>query len=218
MANIITLENGEEIDVDAFPLPEGVSDELFNMTQIAKAMNTSTVTITRWIDQGFPIHQKGGNGQAYEFRLSHCYAWRMWREQSDAADRARKDELAGQLAMQFLGGEEEAGHLKTQLSPKEMKAHLEVEMVRNQAALQREELVKKAHVERVLEGVLITFRQAMTNLPDYMEQEFSLSPIQVEKAEKYCDSLLHDIRLQMSEARFAVGEVVSVADHRGRSA
>jgi len=210
MTDTITLETGEVLDLSAYPLPEGIVDETFNRELLARAMDVSTVTITKWIDAGMPVEQRGGNGQSYAFRLSHCYAWRMWRDDRDSADRRAKEGVAAQMAMHFLGAEEEDAPGRA-LSPKEVKEWSEAELIRNKAAEQRGELVRAAQVQEVLDQVLVSFRNAVMNMPDFLEQEFSLTPHQVAKAEAFCDGILSETRRQIGEAGFAPGDVVTMS-------
>ncbi|MDF1801716.1 terminase small subunit [Thalassovita sp.] len=213
MTTSLTLDTGEVLDMSAYPLPDGYGDEVFNREQLAKAMNTSTVTISKWVDLGMPVAQRGGNGQSYEFRFSHCYAWRLWREGRDADERRARDGRASQLAMLFLGQEEEqADH---RLTPKEVKEWSEAELIRNRASEQRGELVRAAQMQDVLDRVLVSFRNAVMNMPDWLEQEFSLSPQQVDKAQKFCDGILSEARLQVSDAGFHAPEVVALDQRQG---
>jgi len=208
MTNSITLNTGEVLDLALFPLPEGYEDGTFNREQLAKAMNTSVVTISKWVDQGMPVAHRGGNGQSYEFTFSHCYAWRLWREECEAAERRNKESHANQLALLFFGSEEEQP--EWQLTPKEVKERSEAELIRNKAAEQRGELVRAAQMQNLLDHMLVSYRNAVMNLPDYLEQEFSLSPHQVAKAEAFCDGILSETRRQIADAGFEPGEVVAL--------
>lgn len=193
-----------------YPLPDGVTDDVFNVENMALAMNVSTVTISKWIDQGMPVQKRGGNGQSYELRFSHCYAWRKWRESNDRAARDGAKRRAEEKAQMFFG--EEEAPINAGLTAKEVREWSEAELMRNKAALQRGELVRAAVVQTVLEDLLVSVRNAITSAPDFFEQEFSLSPAQVVKAEAYCDNLLIEIRKQISDAAFEAGDVVSITD------
>lgn len=216
MQHTITLESGEVLDLASYPLPDGIEDCTFNREQLAKAMNVSTVTITKWIDQGMPVHQRGGNGQPYEFLFSHCYAWRRWREDQDANTRKIKDDRAAQIAMMFLGDDEEADDVSRTLTAKEVREWSEAELARNRAAEQRGELVRRAQMQDVLDNILVSFRTAVMNLPDWLEQEFSLSPKQVDKAQVFCDGILDETRRQIREAEFEPADVVDLGAGKKR--
>lgn len=204
----ITLENGEVLDLSAYPMPEGSEDEVLNRDQLARAMGTSVVTISKWVDEGMPVAQRGGNGQAYQFVYSHCRAWRLWRDGKDQQERREKDDRARQFSMEWLGDDE--GRADQMLTPKQVKEWSEAELIRNRAAEQRGELVRSAQMQDVLDRVLVSFRTAVMNLPDWLEQEFSLSPHQVDKAQRFCDGILSEARRQISDAGFAAGDVVSI--------
>lgn len=209
MTDVITLEDGEVLDIAAYPLPDGIEDQTFNRELMARAMDVSVVTITKWIDEGMPVLQRGGNGQSYEFLFSQCYAWRLWREGRDAASRQAKLSNANQMAMLFLGQEDTAD--RPNLTPKEVREWSEAELIRNKAAEQRGELVRTAHVTRVLDNVLSGARNAIANAPDWLEQEFSLGPHQVEKSQTYFDGLLDEMRHQIIAAGFKAAPVLPLA-------
>lgn len=216
MTERLELETGEVLNLSDFPLPDGFEDETFNRDELAKAMDVSTVTITRWVDSGMPVAKRGGNGQSYEFQFSHCYAWRMWREDREASDRRAKNDRAAQLSMLFRGVEEEDDDPSHGLSPKAVREWSEAELIRNKAAQQRGELVRAAHVQDVLDTILVSFRNSLSSFPDWLEQEFSLSPHQVDKAQRFCDSMLAETRRQISEAGFqsrAVTDMVGDKHH-----
>lgn len=208
MSNTIKLDTGEVLDLDAYPLPDGIADDVFNRELLARAMSVSTVTISKWIDLGMPVAQRGGNGQAYEFRLSECYAWRMWREGREADQRRAKESNANQMAMMFLNETEEPE--RAALSPKEVREWSEAELIRNKAAEQRGELVRAQQVQEVFDHILASFRNAVMNLPDWLEQEFSLSPHQVDKAQRFCDGILSETRRQVSDFGFEAADVVTM--------
>ncbi len=210
MSRLIKLENGEVLDLDEYPLPDSVEDETFNLELMAKAMGTSTVTISRWIDLGMPVQQRGGNGQSYELRFSHCYAWRKWRDRAESEAQKTLEESARQKAMLFLN-EGDASD-RPHLSPKDIREWSEAELIRNKAALQRGELVRASHVTEVFDLVLSTARNALVTAPDWLEQEFSLSPTQVEKAQAYFDGVLAEMRHKMSMRDAQGAELVSITE------
>lgn len=210
----ITLDTGEVLDLAAYPLPEGVEDETFNLDQLARAMNTSLVTIKRWIDDGMPVLKRGGHGQSYEMQFSHCYAWRMWRQDQSAAERRSKDDKAAQLAMLFLNPEGEIDDDAMRMSPKEYKEHIEAELARNRAAELRGELVRRSGMQEVLDHMLVSYRNALIGFPDWLEQEFNLTPKQVAKAQDFCDGILGETRRQIREAGFVPADVVPIGDRR----
>lgn len=209
MSDLITLEGGEVLDLSEYPLPDDVADTLMNKAELAKAMNVALPTLDKWITQRMPVHDRGGNGRSYAFQLSHCYAWRMNRAEGEAAKRARNNEIADQLAMHFLGIADDDDK-EPMMSARDMRDWAETEIKRNQAAEQRGDLVRTRAVERLLEDLLVAVRRGITGLPDWVEQEFSLSPTQVEKAQNYCDGLLDEMRNQIERTGFGSGQVVEI--------
>lgn len=215
MPEIITLEDGGLLDLSRYPLPDGIDDEVFNIQLMAKAMNTSTVTVNKWIDAGMPVEQRGGNGKSYELRFSHCYAWRLWRDAKDQAKASAKADSAAQKAMLFVGDEDEDA-AEANMSAKEVREWSEAVIIRDKAALQRGEQVKRADVAELLENLLGTVRNTVMNTPDWLEQEFSLSPRQAEKAQSYFDGLLDEMRLQLERAGYRAAEVIDFEDRGSR--
>ncbi|MVO14819.1 terminase small subunit [Parasedimentitalea huanghaiensis] len=212
MSEQIELESGEVLDLSLYPLPDGIEDETFNRDHLARAMAVSVVTITKWVDAGMPVNSRGGNGTSYEFLFSHCYAWRKWREGGEAKERAEKLNSAAQKAMLFINDDEDQENAN--LSAKEVREWSEAMIIRNKAAEQRGDLVRRMHVEAVLDHVLVSFRNAVMNFPDWLEQEFGLSPHQVDKAQKFCDGILDDTRHKISESGFRPAEIVNLSDNR----
>lgn len=212
MSDIITLDSGEELDLSAYPLPDGVDDEVFNIELMAQAMNTSTNTISKWISSGMPVVQQGGNGRAYELSFWQCYAWRKWKDAGEAAEARIKQQSAAQKAMLFRGEDEIDQESPTAgLSAKEVREWSEAELIRNKAAMARGELVRTHDVQRMLEGLLISARNALVNAPDYLEQEFGLNARQVDKAEVYFDGVIDEMRRQIEGAGYSSGDVVSLS-------
>lgn len=216
MENLITLDDGEVLDLSRYPLPEGVEDEVFNIQLMAKAMNTSTVTINKWIDAGMPVEQRGGNGKSYELRFAHCYAWRHWRDGKEQAQARAKADSAAQKAMLFVGENDDSAP-ETKLTAKEIREWSEAMIIRDKAALGRGELVKRGDVQQTLEGILGTVRNTITNLPDWLEQEFSLSPRQADRAQTYADGLLDELRQQLERGGFQSAEVIDLGDRESRA-
>ncbi|AUQ99343.1 hypothetical protein [Phaeobacter inhibens] len=211
MTELITLDSGEVIDLSRYPLPDGIDDEVYNIQLMAKAMNTSTVTVNKWIDAGMPVENPGGNGRSYELRFSHCYAWRKWREGKDQAAVKAKASSAAQKAMLFVGEGDEAAADNT-LSAKEVREWSEAVILRDKAALQRGDLVKRGDVQDIMEKLLGTVRRTITNMPDWLEQEFSLSPRQADKAQTYADGLLDELRLQLERQGYQTADVIDFGD------
>lgn len=213
VTDVLTLDCGEKLDLSAYPLPDGYADEVFNLDLMAQAMNTSTVTISKWISQGMPVVQRGGNGRSYELSFWQCYAWRKWKDGKEQAATKAKEGRAAQMALLFLG--EEQPEDKARLTPKQIKEFSEAELIRNKAAQARGELVRVSDVQPMIERLLVSVRNKLMNAPDYLEQEFGLNARQVEQAQVYFDGLLTDMRLKIQDGGFQAGEVVSLNTETG---
>lgn len=188
--DVINLSDGTELDVSAFPLPEGMVDVVMNRGQIAIAMNTSEVTVSNWISKGFPVLSKGGNGTAYEFQLSHCYAWRQRRDLEVQRASEEADKAAAQMRLEFLNLDDDQAASHGHLTLKQMGEAAEVDYKRNRAAEQRGELVRADRMREMGEKQLTDLRQAIMAIPDYAEQEFGLAPAQAQKLQARCEGAL----------------------------
>jgi hypothetical protein len=63
-----------------------------------------------------------------------------------------------------------------------------------------------------MENLLGTVRRTITNMPDWLEQEFSLSPRQADKAQTYADGLLDELRLQLERQGYQTADVIDFGD------
>ena len=214
MLDIITLADGSTLDVSRFPLPEGLPDGVVNRAQLAVAFRVSENTVTKWVGQGMPAQSEGQNGVAWEFRLSHCYAWRMARDQAARDARDRGDQLAQQAAMAFLNlsGEEvaERGHLTAD----EVRKWAEAEYQRNRVDEQRRDLLRRGPVQEMLDDLVSMVRTTIATLPDYCEREFGLAPADVAKLEARGDQLLFEMRQRIERELLGPAEVIDFAASR----
>jgi hypothetical protein len=135
----------------------------------------------------------------------------MWREQREISEAAAKANSASQKAMLFVG-EGEENSAEATMSAKEIREWSEAVLIRDKAALQRGELIKRADVQEAMENLLGTVRRAITNMPDWLEQEFSLSPRQADQAQTYADGLLDDLRLQLERQGYRSADVIDFGD------
>ena len=195
----ITLSDGTELDVSAYPLPEGVEDVVMNRQQIAHAMNTSEVSITAWVNKGMPVLSRGGNGTAYEFQPSHCWAWRMHDKEVDAKAREAADNAAAQMRLAFQNLDDDQADDQRHLTPKQVSEIAEADYKRNRAAELRGDLVRVDRVRALQERQLNDFRQAAMALPDFAEQEFGLTPAQAEKMQRRCEAMLGEVSLTLRQ-------------------
>jgi hypothetical protein len=134
----------------------------------------------------------------------------MWREQREISEAAAKANSASQKAMLFVGEGEENSPEAT-MSAKEIREWSEAVLIRDKAAQQRGDQVKRSDVVEMLDHLLGTVRNTVMNAPDWLEQEFSLSPRQAEKAQDYFDGLLDEMRLQLERRGYQAAQVVSIA-------
>jgi len=197
-----------------FPLPEGQTDMTVNRRQCATALDVSEPMITRYLEQGLPVLSRGSNGQAYEFRLSEVYAWKMHRD----AEARKQDEAAERAAMQMrllFRNEDEDAEAAGVLTATEIAQEADADYKRNKAAELRGELTRVGRVREVFEDVLVEFRNQVTTLVDFAEMEFSLKPDQVEKMQRRCDAALVAARQNLDRSYPASVERI---DRAGRDA
>ena len=196
MNETITLADGSVLDVARWPLPLGLDDSvLLNKTQLATAMRTSENTIAKWMTLGMPIEGQGANGVSYSFRLSHCFAWRMFRDEQARSEKSRSDNLAQQAAMAFLNLEADEADEIGSLSADEVRRRSIAEYERNKASELRRDLVRADQVLQLMEGLLTIVRTRVMAMPDYVEAEFGLTAVDTAKLQNYCDQTLTDMRV-----------------------
>ncbi|MGC9449675.1 hypothetical protein [Cereibacter johrii] len=210
MLTTVTLTDGSVLDLAAWPLPEGMEDGTLNRAQLARAFSVSENTITKWISQGMPVMSDGQNGVAYEFRLRHCYAWRMERDARARAAKAQGDRLAAQAALAFRNLDEDQAEEEAELTADDLKKWSEAEYHRNRVAEQRGDLVRAGRMRELLEELMVSFGNALDTLPDFCELNFSLSAEQVAKLQERCDAARIDARARIEAALLRPGEVVAM--------
>lgn len=182
-------------DIERFPLPEGQPDVTLNKAQLAEAMCVSETTIDKWIRKaGFPILEGGSNGVAYQFRLSHVWAWRQeWRE----GERAKTEEAqraVQQMRMTLLGLDDDDESREALLSPKERTEELRAESAFLVAARQRRELVPTPQVIELLEGIFGIVRDGLEAHPDRAARLLGLDGQDTEKLVALNDEMLGQLR------------------------
>ncbi|WP_420406922.1 hypothetical protein [Hoeflea sp.] len=184
--------------VSEFPLPEGVDDVLLNRQELADFFAVTANTITAWLGQGLPVEREGTNGQAYEFRASHCYAWRKARERNEHERSAAAQSAIRAMRLALTGGK--PGDSIEALSPKEKQEAIAAQLAYEQFQRARNELIDRGDVTELLEGLFSTVRDVLASLPDTMERENLIAPDDAEKVIDLCDGTLEDMRGQI--ARF----------------
>ena len=192
-----------------YPLPEGVSDEVLNRGQCAIALGVSENMISRYLEQGLPYLTKGSNGQAYEFQLSECYAWKKARDEEMRSKREAAERAAAQIAMEFRNVDEEDREQISGLTSKQVNEESLAIFNYDRAREQRLELVRTLKVEKLFEDILIEFRNQIITLVDFAEMEFGLAPEQVNKLQRRCDGTLVQARLQLEKLTGARGTEIT---------
>lgn len=208
MANFVTLADGSALDVARWPLPEGAQDGVLNRTQLAQAFSVSENTITKWMQLGMPVLSTGQNGVAYEFKLSHCWAWRQERDDTARAIRAKGDQLAAQAALAFRNVDEEEAAQEGHMTAKEVHEWAVAQYHRDRVAEMRGDLVRASRVLTLFEETLNAVRTAVYTLPDYAEREFGLTAKQVATLQGRCDQVLIEMRNAIEREALGSGTVV----------
>ena len=185
------------VDVERYPLPDGVEDVVVNKRHLAEAFKKSLPTIDQWIAEGMPFESKGTNGQAYEFQLSVCYAWRQAREAAEAAEEEKIQSNIRQMQMALLGGG--SGSSEMALTPRQRKELYETEAAYNKLAQSRGELISRADVLAMLERTFSAVRNAVNGMPDRLSRDVGLDGRQSEAAVVVADDLLAELHRELSE-------------------
>ncbi|MFC3180464.1 DUF1441 family protein [Cypionkella sinensis] len=202
------------VDLSRFPLPEGVEDGVLNRAQLALAFNMSENTISKWVLQGMPVQSAGQNGVAYEFCLSHCWAWKQSRDEEAMAAKRRGDQLATQAALAFRNLDADEDEANSHMTAAEVRAWAEAEYHRNRAAEQRGELMRTSRVQQAVEDLIVAFGTAMDTLPDWAELEFGLTPDQVQQLQDKADAIRQEAR-QICERMIGGGGVIPLGAQQG---
>lgn len=213
MDGLLILDDGTQIDRLEFDLPDGFVAERMNREELADAMGVSTNTITKWIGEGMPVAQHGGNGKSYEFDTGDCTIWRMWRDGQNRSRKARIAEAQAQMQSLFRGLDDHDDEAQHRLTAKDIKDLSDAEYARNKVSEQKGDLVRAHLVEAMVQQILITARHAWVGLPDFAEAEFGLTPIQVERMAEYADDALREMKAALRQIATARGEVQPL--HRG---
>ncbi|WP_428924985.1 hypothetical protein [Marinibacterium sp. SX1] len=190
------------------PLPDGMQDSIVNRSQLALALNVSEPTVSKYLAQGLPCAEEGGNGREYAFSLADCYAWRMARDAAALARKREGDQAAAAMNSLFRNLDEDeptAG-----MSAKEIAEASDAEWRWQRAAEGRRELVRVSKVRELFEGALVEIRNTMIAIPDFAEMEFGLSPEQVQKIEGRCDAVLELARARLDDMLAQPGDVVAI--------
>lgn len=214
------MQDGELEDIlRRFPLPEGVEDMEVNRKTLAKALNVSENTISKYQDAGMPVLEAGTNGKDYKFQLSECYAWRMARDADDQARRALETANADQLALAFRNPDEDASEETVGLTARQIADESDAEIKRLRAAEARRDLVNANRMRVLLEDLLVQCRDSIMTMVDFCELEFSLSPDQVAKLQARCVDQLRGMRGAIErEIILPKGDLVAMKEKQAKDA
>lgn len=191
----------------------GSGSEYRSIDEAAKFFGVSDVTMRRWIQDGCPVVEHGGNGVPYKLDLRAIHDWRQGRIAADAEDKRSKAERDAQLKLELLGGDAltVAGE-KAQLSPRERAEALAAEINATKLAELRGELVRVAPLEADLTQAWREFRDRLLALPDELARELSLSKAQTDALQDRLEDALNDLAdRQMEASRQAAGTSLTLA-------
>lgn len=193
-------ENLAEL-VARYPLPGGVPDAIMNKAELAEAFDVSVNAVDQMLRRGLPVEKIGSNGTAYEIKLSHAWAWRQHREDSEAATRAQARTSIAQLELHYAGLQPDA--LTDGLSVADRQA-VAVAMVHHMKASEmRRSLVRVDEMAELIERVLGHVRDAVCALPDRAERELGITEAQAEGLTEICDLILTRAAEMIEDAELA---------------
>ena len=183
-----------EIDelVAKYPLPETVADCVMNREEMAEALATSMNTITAWMNAGMPVQQVGGNGRAYELRLSHCFAWRQAQRASEELRTKTAREAIQSMRLALVGGSD--GNSIEALPPKERREIIAAQIEDERFRAQRNQLLRRDDVREAIEELLTIIRDTMDAAPDRVERINAMPPKAVEAFIGICDGVIEEVR------------------------
>ena len=193
-----------------FPLPDGMPDDVMTLGELAQALDISEPTIKRYIQRGMPVASHGGNGRAYEMRLSECWAWKNWVDREEVERRRKVSETIGQMRMLFRNDQDQEPGGE-HMSARQIAEESDAEIKRLKAAQLRGELLPTDRVRDALERALVGFRNGMITLPDFAEIELGLGPEDVDKLQSWVDGVLNDLELRLGDAVGPEGSVLTLS-------
>jgi phage terminase Nu1 subunit (DNA packaging protein) len=176
----------------AHPLPVGVECIDMNQNDMAKALNVTANTLGKWLaEKSFPVVHRGGQGKQYVLRLSHCWAWKLQREDNEASLRRQSEATIQKMQASFLGLG--AGDPNASLSPKDRRELADADFAFNRAANLRRRLVELEEVRDLLDSVFSILRDGLQSLPDRLERELSLKSEEVGLVVRVSEEMLSEM-------------------------
>lgn len=197
MESLRPLTDDEAALVARHPLPAGVSDGLVNKADLGLAVGKSDNTVSQWIKRGLPCEQEGTNGRPYLFRLSLAWAWMEDRRAIEARQRARSQEIAGQMALVLSGGTVSAEYGDADAQ----KRILELTILRNRVDREQGALMDRCDVVDTFERAFASIRDSLDALPDRLGRELNLDGPALEVIERACDDALTFAADRLDEMR-----------------
>ena len=191
MADELTQSEIDDL-VARYRLPDGVPDAVLNREELADALGTSINTISAWIAQGMPVQQVGGNGKAYELRLSHCHAWRQAQKASEELRSREAKEAIAAMRMALVGGS--AGDSIEGLDPKSRREILTAQIEHERFKAQRNQLLRRDDVRDLLEDLFALCRDTMEAAPDRVERVEAIPAKAVQALIEICDGVIDEYR------------------------
>ena len=194
MAGELTAQEIAEL-VARYPLREGVPDAVLNRSELAEFFDVSALTITAWVNDGMPVLSKGGQGQAYEFQASACWAWKAARDRAeDLRSEAARSAIAAQRLALVGGG---LGDSVESLPPKERREILAAQMAHEQWLAARNQLLRRDDVVDMLTAVFAIVRNGLEAMPDRIERVSAIDAKTVAELIVQCDATVDTIRLEI---------------------
>lgn len=192
-----------------YPLPAGVLDADMNQTEMAQALKTSMPTINKWISsENMPVVQEGGLGKAYILRLSHCWAWKQARDDSERVRQRHSASQINALQASFLGIDIEDP--QASLSAKQRSELAQADILHSKAMQQRRQLVPLDDIVELLESIFTITRDKIEAMPDILERELGLRPEQVVMVQRIGADLLTSLSEKIEEKELRERDVVDV--------
>ncbi|WP_422022927.1 DUF1441 family protein [Roseibium sp.] len=175
--------------LEAYPVPPGWLDEVFNRAELAKHLKTTEPTVDRWMAEGMPVYQRGSNGRSYKFLTSEVRAWMLARNAAEKEEEERKAKAALQLQMELLGGDHNA-EAEELYTPKQRREIYELDQIYRDMSEARGELVPRKDVDDLLDRIFSIVKKSINGMPDRLSRDAGLSGQQSEQAVTIADDIL----------------------------
>lgn len=147
---------------------------ILNRRDTATFFKVSEPTVDRWIADGCPVAERGGNGVAYQFDVYQVQAWRAERaaEEHEADEEKRRQISEAQIN---LFGDRHADDVLDPMSPAAQKVMLEAQLRRVQLGRERGTLLVAAELKLPLAGALQSLRDQLRAMPETIGRQHGLA-------------------------------------------